>query len=260
MNMLANLKAEDGVVLEEEQDRVGGASRTLDSDIYKFEILAAYMGKSASEATSVSFILKDKKSGTEFKPTIYVTSGKAKGCKTYYTKKDEAAGKETNYPLPGFLVANGMCELTTGTALSEQETEEKVVKIYNFDSKSEVPTKVQMLVNLVGKEVYAAVLRQTVDKTKETSPGSGVRAATGETRDENEIDKVFCAREGYEHMTQTEIKAKRADDTVEASFFKTWLEANQGKTRNKAKGGGAGTAGAPGKVPAAGKPKSGLFS
>jgi len=256
MNMLANLKAEDGVVVEEEQDRIGG-SRTLDTDIYGFIIEAAYLGQSKGGATSVNFVLKDKKSGTTFKPTIYVTSGREKGSKTYYTKKDEATGKETNYPLPGYLVANGICELTTGVPLAEQAAEEKVVKIYNFDSKSEVPTKVQMLVDLIGKEFFGAVIRQTVDKNKEVN---GQYVATGETRDENEIDKVFCAREGFENMTQTEIKAKRAgDDTVEASFFKTWLEANQGKTRNKAKGGG-GTAGAPSKAAAAGKPKSGLFS
>lgn len=256
MNMLANLKAEDGVVVEEEQDRIGG-SRTLDTDIYRFSIDAAYLGQSKGGATSVNFVLKDVKTGTVFKPTIYVTSGRDKGSKTYYTKKDEASGKETNYPLPGFLVANGVCELTTGVPLAEQEAEEKVVKIYDFDSKAEKPTKVQMLVNLIGKEFYGAVLRQTVDKNKDN--GSGVYVPTGETRDENEIDKVFCAREGFEKMTQTEIKAKRAgDESVEATFYNTWLEANQGKTRNKAKGGG-GTAGAPAKAGGNKKP-SGLFS
>lgn len=266
--MLANLKIDDSVVLEQEQDRVGGASRTLDSDIYGFVIEAAYMGTSKESnvdgvakggATNVTFILKDKKSGAVFKPTVYVTGGKDKGCKPYYTKKDDTTGKETNYPLPGFLVANSIAELTTGVALAEQPTEEKVVKIYNFDSKTEVPTKVQMLVDLIGKEVNLGVLRQTVDKNK--SDGNGGYVSSGETRDENEIDKVFCAREGFENMTQTEIKAKRAgDDTVEAVFHKTWLEANQGKTRNKAKGGG-GTAGAPAKAGgAAGKKPSGLFS
>lgn len=267
MNMLASLQIEDGVVVEAEQDRVGG-SRTMDSDIYTFIIEVAFTDTSKVKNTNgvesggarfVTLHLKDKKTGTSFKPTVYVTGGKDKGCKPYYTKKDDATGKETNYPLPGFSVANGICELTTGVPLAAQELEEKVVKIYDFDAKTEKPTKVQALVGLSGKEVKLGVLRITEDKNK--SDGNGGYAATGETRDINEIDKVFCAREDYDNMTQTEIKDKKTDDTIEAVFYKTWLEANQGKTRNKSKN--KSTAGAPGKPAAsaaAGKPKSGLFS
>lgn len=262
MNMLANLKIDDNIVLEQEQDRVGGASRTLDTDIYGFVVDAAYMGASKGGATSVSFILKDKKNGNVFKPTVYVTGGKDKGCKPYYTKKDPDTGKETNYPLPGFLVANSVAELTTGVSLAEQPTEEKIVKIYDFDAKAEKPTKVQMLVDLIGKEINLGVIRQTVDKSK--SDGNGGYIATGETRDENEIDKVFCAREGFEFMTQTEIKAKNAgDEAAVAAFHLTWLEANKGKTRNRAKGASGaagGVAKASGAGASAGKPKSGLFS
>jgi len=261
MNMLANLKIDDNIVLEQEQDRVGGGNRTLDSDIYGFVVDAAYLGASKGGAASVSFILKDKKTGDLFKPTIYVTSGRDKGCKPYFTKRDESTGKETHTPLPGFLIANSIAELTTGVPLADQPQEEKVVKIYDFEAKAEKPTKVQMLVDLIGKEIHLGVIRQTVDKNKDN--GSGVYVPTGETRDENEVDKVFCAREGFEFMTQTEIKAKRAgDDTIEAVFHKTWLEANKGKTRNKAKG-ASGAAGGVAKSAggaASSKPKTSLFN
>lgn len=262
MNMLANLKIDDSIVLEQEQDRIAGGNRTLDSDIYGFTIDAAYLGASKGGAAFVAFILKEKKTGNLFKPTIYVTSGKDKGYKPYFTKTDEATGKVTNTPLPGFLVANSIAELTTGVPLADQPQEEKIVKIYDFDAKAEKPTKVQMLVELLGKDINLGVIRQTVDKNKDN--GSGVYVPTGETRDENEVDKVFCAREDFEFMTQTEIKAKRGgDDSVEAVFHKTWLEANKGKTRNKAKG-ASGAAGGVAKsgagAAAAGKPKSGLFS
>jgi hypothetical protein len=93
-----------------------------------------------------------------------------------------------------------------------------------------------------------------VDKTKKND--AGVYEATGETRDENEIDKLFRAKD---RMTTAEIRAQA--DT--AGFIDTWDAKFSGIVKMKAKGAG-GTAGAPkaaGAAPAAAKkPTTSLFA
>lgn len=251
MNMLASLKTEEKVA--EDKDVLGGGNGPVDSGAYTAKVGMAYVAKSKGGALGLFLTLlvtigQDTK---EVRQTLWMTSGDAKGNKPYYTKDGE------NYPLPGFSQANSLAALATGKEMSDLDTEEKVIKLYDFDAKAEVLTKVQAVTDLIGKEIVVGIIKQTVDKTKDN--GSGVYEATGETREENEIDKFFCARDGFENMTTTEIKAK----AEKAEFYTAWTEKWTGVTRNKAKGAAAGgTAGAPGKPAAAGgtaKPKSSLF-
>lgn len=253
MNMLANLKLDDGVD-GEEKDVLGGGRGPLDSNAYPATITMAYMSESEGGATAVNITAKTR-DDKEIRAAIYVTSGRAKGQKTTY----ERDGK--TYPLPGFLLVNSLCQLATGKEISQLETEEKVIKLYNFDSKAEVPTKVPVIVELLQKEIVIGLLKQTVDKSAKND--AGVYVATGETREENEIDKFFCARDGFENLTLTEVKTKAAGGEITEPFYNGWLEKNKGQIRNKAKGAAAGgTAGAPKTGAAAGgtaKPKSSLF-
>lgn len=245
MNMLANLKTEEGI--EDEKDVVmsGGP---LDSGIYAGTVALAYLGKSQGGAMSLTLHIKTE--ARELRNTVYITSGDAKGNKNYYERDGER-----KY-LPGFNIANSLCLLTIGKEIASLETEEKVVSLFDFDAKKEVPTKVQVLTDLLGQEALFAVLRQIVDKN--TKDAAGKYVPTGEVREENEIDKIFRARD---RMTTAEIRAQ----ATEPSFYNTWIEKNAGKVRNKAKGAGANT-GAPGLpgAPAAtlaapGKPASSLF-
>ena len=243
MNMLANLKTD--ATIAPETDSVGGS--ILESGLYHSKITLAYLITAASEAVGVVFGFKTS-TGRDINSTIYVTSGKEKGCKNYYEKDGE------KHYLPGFLLANSVAQLTLGKELGDLTTEEKVIAAYSKEAKAEVPTKVNMLTDLIGQEVIVGLIKQTVDKNQKNDQGKYV--PTGETREENEIDKIF---EATTKRTTAEVRAK-AD---EGTFIDVWDAKWTGKTRNKAKGatGNGGTAGAP-KGAAAGtkKPATSLFA
>lgn len=243
MSLLATLSTDSSVT--EEKDSVGSGG-PLDSGLYKSTIALAYVTKSAGGAMGLVLNMKTE-ANREIRQTLWMTSGTAKGCKNYYEKDGE------KFYLPGFNHANSLALLTCGKEISELETETKVVNVYSAEAKSEVPTKVEMLMDLLGKEIIVGVIRQTVDKTKKNE--AGVYEATGETRDENEIDKLFRAKD---RMTTAEIRAQAEN----AGFIDTWDAKFTGTVKNKAKG-AAGTAGAPkaaGAPAAAKKPTTSLFA
>lgn len=243
MSLFNNLTSDESI--KQEEDRIGG-SGVFDSAIYLFEVVRAYVTKSESEAMAVNLVLKTE-DGKEFRSQQYVTSGKEKGCKNYYEKDG------TKHYLPGFNMINSLCLLALGKELKDVETEEKTLKLYDFTAKAEVPKKVPVLTELAGQTIYAGVLKQIVDKM---SKESNYKEPTGETREQNEIDKFFRARD---KLTTAEIRAGE----TEAKFFETWAEKNTGKVQNRAKGAAAGgTAGAPKAGAAAGagnKPTKTLF-
>lgn len=238
MNMLASLKSD--VKMAADSDVLGG-SRVLDTDVYAATLDAVFLGMSESGAMNVTIHAKTD-AGQEIKQTVYITSNKEKGQKKYYTKND------VNYPLPGYSVINNIAQVTLGKEIDDLETEPKIVKVYDFTAGKEVMKEVAMVVDLVGKKVEFAIMKEVVDKEKKGD--NGAYAATGETREQNEIVKVFCTRDGFEHQTYSEIR----DKVGAAEFYPEWLKKNKGQTRVKSKAGA--TAGAPGKLggPAAGAP------
>lgn len=241
MSLLKNLKTESDI--KQETDNAGGGF-ILPSDLYDFTIALAYVKPADSGALGLFLELKTD-DGKTLKTSMYMTSGTAKGGKNY-SEKD---GVKTY--LPGFNQANGLCLLTIGKEIGDLETEEKVVKLYDYNAKSEVPTKVQALTDLHGKRIKAGVLEQKVNKTKKNEVTKQYEP-TGETRQENEVDKFFRAEDGF---TVAELRAS----AEKAEFMEVWVEKNKGKVRDKTKG-AAGTAGAP-KGAAAGttKPTTSLF-
>jgi hypothetical protein len=225
MSLLKSLASDASIA--NEKDSLGGGG-VLESGLYLAKVTLAYVTK--SEGGALGLILQAKtEAGRDIRQTLWMTSGTAKGCKNYYEKDGEK-----NY-LPGFIAANSLALLTTGKEISELDTEQKVVKVYNREAKAEMPTKVDMLVDLLDKDILIGVLKQTVDKTSKDA--SGAYQPTGETRDENEIDKFFRASD---RMTTAEIRA-HAD---KAEFADAWSAKNTGNTRNKASK-TAGTAGVP---------------
>jgi hypothetical protein len=247
MSLLSNLSTDSSIA--DEQDVIGG-SRILESGMYTLNIKLAYLTKADSGALALNIV--GKTGNQEVRQQFWMTSGTAKGCKNTYQDKDGKA----QY-LPGFIMANSLCLLTVGKEISQLETEQKVIPLYNSAAKAEVPTKVEMLTDLIGQDILAAVLRQTVDKTAKNA-ATGAYEPTGETRDENEIEKFFRARD---RMTTAEIRAQ-AETAV---FVDTWASKWTGITKNKAKSAGAkGTAGLPGAKASApvgsSKPASSLFA
>lgn len=240
MSLLKSLASDDSIA--QERDSVGG-SGPLESGLYPVKITMAHINKAASGALGLVLSAKTE-DGKEVRQTLWMTSGTAKGGNNYYTDKNG----EKHY-LPGFLHANSIALLTVGKEISDLDTETKVINQWSAEAKAEVPTKVDAVVDLIGQEVIFGLIKQTVDKTKKND--AGVYEATGETRDENELDKVFRASD---RMTTAEIRAQATEPT----FINTWETKWAGKTRNKAKG-GSGTAGAPAAASAVKKPATSLF-
>lgn len=243
MSLLSTLTTQDDIA--DEKDSVGG-NGPLESALYATTVAMAYINKSQGGALGLVLTLKTA-DGREIRQTLWMTSGTAKGCKNYYEKD----GKK-NY-LPGFIAANALALLTTGKEIGQLDTESKVINVYSYEAKAEVPTKVDVVMDLLNQEILAGVIKQTVDKTQKNE-STGIYEPTGETRDENEIDKFFRAKD---RMTTAEIRAQ----AEEATFADTWEAKWTGKTKDRAKGAKSGLAGVPklGSAPVAKKPTTSLF-
>ena len=236
MSIFGNLTNEG---LEETTDRLGGFQIRA-TDIYPATIKAAYAGQSDGGARNVTIVVELPDG--EYSETIYVTN--KKGENWFLNQND----KSKKVPLPGFTTIDDICLVTTGKPLAEQDSEEKVVKIYDFNERKELPKAVPMLVDLIGQTLFLGIVHQTVDKNQKNE-STGEYEPTGETRDENVIEKVF-----HDPTKMTVVEARQG--ATEPVFFEKWLSKNKGIVRNKAKGAngkGLGVAGRPG----GGAPQSG---
>lgn len=209
MSLLGGLNKDDNI--ERSADSVGFSA--LESDVYEGTIKQAYGTESDSGAKAIA--LEIDLNGRTYKETIYFTSGKEKGQKPYYETKQ---GKKVF--LPGYQTLDDLCAVTTEQYLASQETEEKKVKVYNKDAKKELPTDVEVLVDLIGKKVKLGIVQ-----TIENKWSNGVQ--TSETTQKNSIDKVF----NEDGFTLNELLAE-AD---EPEFINTWLDKNKGVTKDKSK-------------------------
>ena len=228
MKMFGNLTT-DG--LEQVTDRLGGY-QILDTGAYPAKIKLAYAGKAASSDAS-SIVIHMDINGFEHRETFWVTS--KTGANSYPDPKDASK----RIPLMGFTMVDDLCLLTTGQPLSEQTAEEKIVSLYDYDAKRDIPKPVHVLLDLLGKEIMVGLVRQTVDKNVKSA--SGEYLPSGDTRDENVTDKFFHPET---HRTVSEYKAQ----VDEATFYPKWVTKNKDVTRNRAKGatGNGGSVGRPG--------------
>lgn len=217
MNVFADLKQDTSI--QGETDSLGG-SYILESDAYTCKIKLAYVTVSASGARGL-VIHTETQDGKEFRTTQWVTSGKEKGGLPYFINQ-----KGDKQYLPGYLHSNAIALLTTGKELAELDMEDKVVNVYSAEAKKEVPTSVKVPVELLGKDILFGILKQVVDKTEKDASGNYV--PTGETREENELNKVFRARDG---LTTTEILAKQEEPV----FLNQWIEKFKGTVKDKTK-------------------------
>jgi hypothetical protein len=210
MSLFSNLTTSSDI--QAQSDSIG--RRVLESDVYTFIIEYAYVQKSEPGALGVHLKLKNPEH--ELKTSIYVTSGSDKGGLNYYT--DKSGNKRY---LPGFTVMNDIALLTTGEELSALETEEKVLSLWNFEFKKEVPTKCQVVMPIVGKEITLGILK--IEKPKREKDASGNYFDGTETQLINEVVKAFNPAD---NRTVLEI----SDDKEEAFFYTEWVAANKGKT------------------------------
>lgn len=211
MSLFGNLKS-DG--LEESQDRLGGY-KPLETDIYTGVIKAAYAGKSEGGALSMNLIAMIN--NNEYRETYWLTNKKGEN---FFLN---ASDKTKKVPLPGFQVVDDICLIATGKPLSEQATEERTIKLYDYDAKKELPKGVDMLVDLIGQSVSLGILKELHNKNEKQGDEY---VATAETREQNVTDKVF-------HPTEKMTVAEARAGASEAKFWDSWLERNKNQTRDR---------------------------
>jgi len=231
----------------EEKDVVGG-SRLFDTGLANFVIEQAFFTESGGGATAVNIHAKCMDTGKILKAQEWVASGDAKGNKHYYEKDGNI------HYLPGFLIVNSICQLATDFELFDLDEEDedhiqmKTVNVWNTEAKAEKPTSVATIMPLLGTKITLGVIRQIVDKTKQDGDQ---RVPTGETREENIINKAF------QHETLLTVQEIKAGED-EGVFVQKWKD-TYNETIDKSKGAGKGGDGATSGAPKSSGQKKKLF-
>ena len=215
-----------------EIDSLGGG--LVSSGIYDFTIDTAYLTKSKGGAMGITLVFKTANNQI-VREQGWISSGDAKGNSFTYEKD----GKK--FPLPDYAKLDNLCKLSIGKGLKELDPEKKTIKLYDHELKKEVPKEVPVLVDLIGAEITAGVLKVTEDKKKQNA-ATGIYEATGETRDINEVHKYFRTSD---KLTAAEIQAQETSP----EFMEKWKVKYAGKDINRAKG--AASSGAQAGIPAA---------
>lgn len=206
MKLFENLDTND---VERTEDRVGSASRLLDSDIYVATIKAAYTGESKSGALSVTLMCDIN--GKDYSETLYITN---KNKEPYFVN---TSTRKKQF-IPGYNYLNAICLVAAGKELKEVDTEEKVLSLYNFETQKNENTSVPVLVDLTGKQVALGIVKELRNKAELVD---GKYVDTPDSREQNRIMAVF---DPESHKTVNE-----ALDDKEATFWDAWLERNKGK-------------------------------
>lgn len=249
MSIFGNLSNEGH---EQVEDRLGGFA-LFPTDIYEAKIKMAYAGASQRGARFVHLIADI--GGKEYSETIYVTNAKGEN---FYHPKDGNGNPDPKKKntMPGYVQVDDICLLISGKPLNEQDSEEKIVKIYDYEAKKEVPTSVPVLVELLGGDIRFAIQQAKEDKNQKDE-STGEYKPTGETRDTNNIEKSFHFET---KMTVVEIR----NEATEPTFHDAWAAKNRGVVRDKSSGAKGGNNGRPpqsGNAPAGGgEKKPGLFA
>ena len=221
MSLFASIQ--NANIQTKEEDVLGG-SRTVPSNVYPAGIKLAYLDAAASGAICVVFDFAMLVNGKErnHKETIYISNKNKE-----FTYKDKQSGEDK--PLPGFVTVDSICKAVTGKSITELSTEKKMVKVYDYDQKAEVPQEKEVLMDLIRGKLELGILEVIVDKNVKTDSGY---VPSGETREQNELSKVF----NEDGLTQLE----KESGATEAKFKAAWLEQYAGKKINKAKGAATG--------------------
>ena len=224
--MFENLETLDDI--EEEKDVIGQG--VIDSGLGLYTIAKAYFTESKGGALALNFEGKDN-NGQYLREQFWVKSGKAKGCKNYY--KDKNGNKRY---LPGFNMANSLCQLVINKEISKCEVKKTKISLWNNNTKSLEETEVDALPELLSKKIGIGAIKCRSNKVK-YNQDTGKYDEINEERFTNEIDKFFHPKTG---QTITEMKGKS-----KAVFKDKWVNKWRGKTKDTYKEVDEGTYGSP---------------
>jgi len=242
-NIFGNMGTEG---LEETRDVLGG-NFVFETDVYDGVIKLAYAGKS-QHSNSQSITVHLDIDGKEYRETFWITN---KDNQNWYPDRNDPKKK---HPLPGYVSVDDFCLLSTGVPLTEQTTEEKTIMLYDFEQKKDLPKNVHVITSILDLPITVAIAKRIVDKTKKND-STGEYEPTGETREENTVEKVFHTET---KKTTVELREGKA-----STFYEAWRTKNQGKTIDRSTK-GQGNAGRPGQKPmqgsSTGKSATSLFN
>jgi hypothetical protein len=216
---LSNLSVDSDVTEDDKDTLPAQRTFTLDSAVYDMKIDLAYLQKSQGGSLMLILHLEDDTFATaKMRERIVLTTGDAKGNRNFYVDSD--GNKRL---LPGMNLANVLSKLVAGKTFDQLSTDEKMVKLWSFEAREEVPTKVSVVTDLLGKELKVGILKIAENKRVQEN-GSWV---PGNDKVEiNKIDKVFD--------TNGKTLAERETGS-EANFIEKWKERNEGRLVNKYK-------------------------
>lgn len=222
MSLLKKLNT-GGKDVEQAKDTLGGGSFIRESNIYVGDIVVAYLTESQNGATAVNFEIK-MEDGNNYRETIYVSN---RDGETFYTKD----GKK--YPLPGFTTVDNICFITTEKGLSDQETEDKTLMLWDFESGKEIPREVPVLAELSGQTVALGILQVKENKNVKNE-STGKYEPTNEVRELNTINTVF--------HPEAKVTVNEALEGRDPDFWDAWIKRNEGRLVDKYKEVKGGTA------------------
>ena len=204
---------------------LGGGSYLWDSNVYTTTVDMAYFDQSQGGAHSLNLTLLNDK-GKKLKQTIWFTNRKEE---VHYVNQKG----EKDY-LPGYNLANNLSLIITGEDVNEafDKSEKKMVNVYDFNARKDMPTEKSVATTLLGKQIKVAILKQTVNKR--VNDGTGKYVESAETKDENDIKEFYFADSD---LTVVE----KSKDATEALMMPKWAERNAGKTLNRVKDVASGT-------------------
>lgn len=216
MGILGNITTDNNI--KQEADTLGSGRVLLDSGVVLATIKVAYLSTAASGAVAVNLIADVD--GKEYKETCYITN---KDKQSFYV--DKKSGEKRH--LAGFLIADAIALLTTGKSVVEQDTEKKIISIFSFEHKKDLPTEVECLTAMHGKQVQLGILKECTFKREKQADGS--YAEVNEKQESNVIDRVF-------HPTHSKTVAECRAQAEKAEFIDQWKDRWSGKVKDKTEG------------------------
>lgn len=189
-------------------DTLGG-SFVKPTGLYPVMVDMAYLGKSVGGAMSLNLHLKVIADSSIVRQTLWVTSGNKKGNKNFYTTKE---GKKRL--LPGMIQADQIAQITTSKNMAALTPEEKTIKLWDYESQAEKPTKVHALTEMIGQPMLVGLQKVRTNKVQKDSNGKYIDQV--EDRNFNEIDKIFFP-DGFS-------VTEKAAEAEEALFHQKWAD------------------------------------
>lgn len=224
-----------------DEDKVGGSFAKIDkTGFYNMTIEKAYVGEYDSGAKYIVIgLVGDDKAKLSFRGIV--SSGREKGCKSYYMVKDKA-GNETGEKrnLPDYSKMKALDELLTSKDRAYPALVTGLVDMYDKDLKKEVPTEKLIISEWIGKPVSVLVKKKLEDDYNEPTKPREVfevehflDSKTGRTRNE-----IVAGKTGFKEkwldtykedfVNDVRVKSKNyvasesntsLESTTEDSFF-----------------------------------------